>query len=88
MILITGGCGFVGSNISVYLKKNLKNAQISSLDNFSRHGSKINFKRLKKNNIKKVVGILNGTTNYILTEMEKTKQSFKEVLKLFSASAL
>ena len=51
-ILITGGCGFVGSNISVYLKKNLKNAQISSLDNFSRHGSKINFKRLKKNNIK------------------------------------
>ena len=24
-ILITGGCGFVGSNIAIYLKKELKN---------------------------------------------------------------
>ena len=47
-ILITGGCGFVGSNIAIYLKKNLKKAQISSLDNFSRHGSRINLNRLKK----------------------------------------
>ena len=33
------------------------------------------------NKIKKISGILNGTTNYILTEMENKKMSFKEVLK-------
>jgi CDP-paratose 2-epimerase len=51
-ILITGGCGFVGSNIAVYLKKKFKNAKISSLDNLVRKGSKINKNRLKKLNIK------------------------------------
>ena len=41
-ILITGGCGFVGSNIAIYLRKKLKKAKISTLDNFSRKGSLIN----------------------------------------------
>ena len=35
---------------------------------------------LATNKISKVVGILNGTSNYILSEMEKTRKSFKEVL--------
>ena len=51
-ILITGGCGFVGSNIAIYLKKNLKKVKIYSLDNLSRKGSSINNKRLSKNKIK------------------------------------
>ena len=51
-ILITGGCGFVGSNIAIYLKKKIKNSKIFSLDNLSRKGSIINNKRLKINNIK------------------------------------
>ena len=50
-ILITGGCCFVGSNIAIYLKKNLKNAQISSLDNLMRKGASLNLKRLKKHKI-------------------------------------
>ena len=36
---------------------------------------------LATNKIYKVVGILNGTSNYILTKMQKTKSSFKDVLK-------
>ena len=32
------------------------------------------------NRISKIVGILNGTTNYILSTMEKTKKNFNEVL--------
>jgi homoserine dehydrogenase len=36
---------------------------------------------LATNNILKVYGILNGTTNYILTEMENSNQSFPDVLK-------
>jgi len=36
---------------------------------------------LATNKINKVYGILNGTCNYILTEMEKTKENFSIVLK-------
>ena len=36
---------------------------------------------LATNKINKVYGILNGTTNYILTEMEKTGETFDKVLK-------
>ena len=36
---------------------------------------------LATNKINKVVGILNGTSNYILSQMQKTKKSFKNVLK-------
>ena len=36
---------------------------------------------LATNKLTKVYGILNGTCNYILSEMEKTKKSFPEVLK-------
>ena len=35
---------------------------------------------LATNKINKIVGILNGTSNYILSEMQKTKNSFKNVL--------
>ena len=36
---------------------------------------------LATNKINKVYGILNGTTNYILSEMENSNQSFNKVLK-------
>ena len=36
---------------------------------------------LATNRINKVYGILNGTTNYILSEMEKSGETFNEVLK-------
>ena len=37
---------------------------------------------LATNKIDKVVGILNGTSNYILSEMQKSKNSFKNVLQI------
>ena len=49
-ILITGGCGFVGTNLSLFLKK--KKHKITSLDNLSRKGSKYNLQLLLKNKIK------------------------------------
>ncbi len=49
-ILITGGCGFVGTNLSIFLKK--KGYDIFTLDNFKRKGSKSNYKILLKNKIK------------------------------------
>ncbi len=51
-ILITGGCGFVGSNLAIFLKKNIKNSKIISIDNLFRPGSKINKKRVEKHGIK------------------------------------
>lgn len=51
-ILITGGSGFVGSNIAIYLKKRLTSAKIYSLDNLSRKGSLINQRRLFNAKIK------------------------------------
>ena len=49
-ILITGGCGFVGTNLAIFLKK--KNFDVFSLDNLSRKGSSYNLSLLKKNQIK------------------------------------
>ena len=37
---------------------------------------------LKANRIKKIAGILNGTTNFILTEMVEKGKSFEEALKM------
>ncbi len=51
-ILITGGCGFVGSNIAVYLKKRLKMSKIYSLDSLMRKGSTLNKKRLSLKGIR------------------------------------
>ena len=51
-ILITGGCGFVGSNLAIFLKKKFKNAKIVCLDNLTRKGSLLNKNRLKSYGIK------------------------------------
>ena len=67
-ILITGGCGFVGSNIAIYLKKKFKNAQISCLDNLIRKGSELNEKRLKNYKIKNFNFDIEKYDNYILVQ--------------------
>ena len=51
-ILITGGCGFVGSNLAIYFKNNRIGSIIHSLDNLKRNGTLLNLSRLKKNKIK------------------------------------
>ena len=49
-ILVTGGCGFIGSNILIFLKK--KKFKVFSLDNLYRPGSKLNCKKLALHDIK------------------------------------
>ena len=65
-ILITGGCGFVGSNIAIYLKKKMKKARIFSLDNLMRRGSSINRNRLNRYKIKNF--------NFNIEKYEKIKK--------------
>lgn len=50
-IIVTGGCGFVGSSLCLFLKKKIKNLQILSVDNLSKSYSKYNQKILLKNKI-------------------------------------
>lgn len=55
-VLITGGAGFVGSNLSISLKKKHSSLKVVALDNLKRRGSELNIKRLKENNIEFIHG--------------------------------
>lgn len=55
-ILVTGGAGFVGSNISVSLKKHCSNIEVIALDNLYRKGSELNIDRLEENGVRFVKG--------------------------------
>ncbi len=49
-ILVAGGCGFIGSNLSIFLKN--KNYKVISIDKLSKKYCYLNEKRLKENQIK------------------------------------
>ncbi|HCE45368.1 MAG TPA: 3-beta hydroxysteroid dehydrogenase [Lentisphaeria bacterium] len=55
-VLITGGAGFVGSNIAVALKTHVSGIEVVALDNLYRKGSSLNLPRLEKNDIKFIRG--------------------------------
>ena len=45
-ILITGGCGFVGSNLAILFKQYYTDSEVYCLDNLSRRGSEINLQKV------------------------------------------
>ncbi|MCU0652605.1 MAG: NAD-dependent epimerase/dehydratase family protein [Candidatus Omnitrophica bacterium] len=55
-ILVTGGAGFVGSNLAVYFKCKYPSIKVFALDNLVRRGSEFNLPRLKENGIKFIRG--------------------------------
>lgn len=55
-ILITGGAGFVGSNLAIKLKADYPETSIVALDNLKRRGSELSIKRLKSAGIEFVHG--------------------------------
>lgn len=54
--LITGGSGFVGSNLAIEFKKNKQNVGVISFDNLKRRGSELNIKRLAENGVEFIHG--------------------------------
>jgi len=67
-ILITGGAGFVGSNLAIKLKQNYKNIDVFVLDNLKRRGSELNLKRLKENNIDFIHGDIRNKEDFVFSE--------------------
>lgn len=55
-ILITGGAGFVGSNLGLKLKVQYPEVKIIALDNLMRRGSELNLPRLKSGGIEFIHG--------------------------------
>lgn len=55
-ILITGGAGFVGSNLALHLQRVLPRTRIVALDNLKRRGSELNLPRLKEGGVEFVHG--------------------------------
>lgn len=51
-VLITGICGFVGSDIALELTRHIQGVEIIGVDNFSRPGSELNRSRLKTHGIR------------------------------------
>jgi CDP-paratose 2-epimerase len=47
-ILVTGGAGFVGSNLAILFKRDHADAQVVALDNLRRRGSELALPRLRK----------------------------------------
>lgn len=55
-VLITGGCGFVGSSLAIFLKQKYSYYNISVIDNLKRRGSELNLSRLQELGIRFIHG--------------------------------
>jgi CDP-paratose 2-epimerase len=63
-ILITGGCGFVGSNLALYFKANYPHARIIVLDNLRRRGSELSLVRLRNAGIEFIHGDIRSKEDF------------------------
>lgn len=55
-VLVTGGAGFVGSNLAVLFKTNHPESKVVAIDNLKRRGSELNLPRLAKAGVRFVHG--------------------------------
>lgn len=67
-ILITGGAGFVGSNLALEFKTKDKRSSITCLDNLKRRGSELNLARLRDNGINFIHGDIRNREDFIFAE--------------------
>ncbi len=63
-ILITGGAGFVGSNLAIQFKRNKKDVEVVAFDNLKRRGSELNIPRLKEKGIEFIHGDIRNKEDF------------------------
>jgi CDP-paratose 2-epimerase len=64
VILITGGAGFIGSNLSIYLKKKFPGYKVIAFDSLKRRGSELNINRLKEHSVEFVHGDIRNREDF------------------------
>lgn len=69
-ILITGGAGFVGSNLALKLKQDFPDSNITVLDNLKRRGSELSLKRLKAASIDFVHGDIRNREDLVFKKVD------------------
>lgn len=69
-ILITGGAGFVGSNLALKLKADYPNINITVLDNLKRRGSELALPRLKAAGIEFVHGDIRNREDLVFEKID------------------
>lgn len=69
-ILITGGAGFVGSTIALYLKQRYPKQDILVLDNLMRRGSELNIPRLKRAGVEFIHGDVRNKEDLAISRAE------------------
>ncbi len=69
-ILITGGAGFVGSNLALKLKHDYPDVNITVLDNLKRRGSELSLKRLKAADIEFVHGDIRNREDLVFEKVD------------------
>ena len=77
-ILITGGSGFVGSNLAIFLKNNHPDWHIYAFDNLKRRGSELN-----------IASLIEGGVEYIHGDIRNDDdlEQFTELTHIIDASA-
>jgi len=63
-ILVTGGCGFVGSSLVLEIKKNYPHYEIYAMDNLKRKGSELNISRLSEQGIHFIHGDIRNKEDF------------------------
>ncbi len=63
-ILITGGAGFVGSNLAKYFRHEFPQSQITAFDNLKRRGSELNLKDFRDQKINFVHGDIRNRCDF------------------------
>lgn len=69
-VLITGGAGFVGSNLAIKLKEDYPSLNITVLDNLKRRGSELSLRRLKDAGVEFVHGDIRNREDLIFEKVD------------------
>jgi CDP-paratose 2-epimerase len=88
-VLVTGGAGFVGSNLAIALKCGYEDVRVTVLDNLKRRGSELNLTRLQQQGVRFVHGDIRNPEDLALTGLDLVMECSAEpsVLAAYDGAA-